>query len=50
MGREGERKGEKHQLPPAHTLCGTEPTTQARALTGNQTGVTFRFAGQWPTN
>ena len=39
-GREGEREGEKHQcvvachMPP----MGTQLTTQACALTGNQTG------------
>ena len=38
-GREGKREAEKHQLwlPLAPTLPGTWPTTQACALTGNQT-------------
>ena len=38
-GREGERQGEKQQcvLPLEHPLVGTWPTTQACALTGNQT-------------
>ena len=44
LGREegGERQREKHQckkhqLPPYTTWPGTEPTTQACALIGNQT-------------
>ena len=42
-GREGEREGEKHQcMVASHTpLRGTWPTTQACALTGNQTS-------EWP--
>ena len=38
--REGEREGEKHQCVVASraTPCRTWPATQARALTGNQTG------------
>ena len=51
MGREGERKGEKHrcardtkyidQLPFACPQLGTWPTTQTCALTGNWTGNIF---------
>ena len=39
-GREGEREGEKHHvwLPLEQPLLGTRPTTQACALTANQTG------------
>ena len=38
-GREGEREGEKHQcvVALAHSQLRTSPTTQACALTGNQT-------------
>ena len=37
-GKEGEREGEKHGLPLSQPQMGTWPTTQACALTGNQTG------------
>ena len=37
-GKEGEREGEKHQLVASQMHPGTEPATQACALTGNQHG------------
>ena len=53
----GEREGVIHQcqreifirLPLVHTWLGTEPTTQACALTGNPTDD-FHFSGQHPIN
>lgn len=46
----GKEKEDKHQLFSPSTLTRDQTMTQARALTGNWTVVTFRFVGRHPAS